>query len=932
MNQNRIANQILQQKIFTLNSTLNYLFNTANMKKLFTYLLISSMVVLSSCTNYDDQFDDLNSQLSTLKSQIDGFSSLSSGLTALQGTVSSLQAAVAALPKTATPATDISGLEAALTALAAEVVAIKTALDGAATSAEVAALQANLTAAQSDLASLLAQNNVYAPVGAVLNVKSQSQLDFATALGDKVTIINGAIDIDQTVSMNATQLATLMGKFMSVTGDVTYTATLTSTTPGEFTKLNGAANVTVSVAAATAINMPVLKQTGNLSITAANATSVSLPELTKATSLGTLSFLKATTFSAPVLAAHNNSLSISIADSGSIDLSSLTYSVKEDGTAATSTAYVLTVKAGTLTAPVFKIGKIVTTKVASVSLPVWEGTSTSTFTDASSVVLPKIKAVGVDLSMVLQTMFPDAVSVHIVGNSSTSTAGATTEVSVTSVASPKLETLILGGTFSGVGLKDDSDLVTLNVDITAEDFLLDNSDVVTAAIDMTAAAASTTGLTSVIIQNNTKLTSITVNEVDDLNTLVISNNSDLVSVSFPELNSATGTGAIATIKDNDFKGTVTYTSAAGAAVEAGSLASTSGLVELGDFLDSVITKRTASVSMKVILDEATEVSALGASTSTTDYALVDLQTAVSTTVGAIGAKKQAKAWTLATDGAGTANIQIGSDWVFVDASGARQDITPSANMALAAAELASSTAVTRAAALGLDLSASVGATVGSITVSFTATNDSATVESNIANAATASATAMTANQYATLTIGTNTVTATNTDTVGGIATSLVNAYNAKYTTASSLYVVTDTASKIVISVAAGSGNRAHNQPVSISTTTASAVAGVPNAILGYVIGATKATTDNKMVGTGIVIRLQNKLDGDTFPTVLLSSTNASLVLTSTLAYATATTADTYAANQWPGQARGIVEPYFVGTGGTTTVTGTTSTVDRTSFL
>ncbi len=87
MNQKRITNQILEQKDFTLNSTLNYLFNISNMKKLFSYLLISSMVVLSSCTNYDDQFDDLNTQINSLKSQIEGFSSLSSGLTSLQGTV-----------------------------------------------------------------------------------------------------------------------------------------------------------------------------------------------------------------------------------------------------------------------------------------------------------------------------------------------------------------------------------------------------------------------------------------------------------------------------------------------------------------------------------------------------------------------------------------------------------------------------------------------------------------------------------------------------------------------------------------------------------------------------------------------------------------------------------------------------------------------------
>ena len=1038
MNQKRITNQILNKRITLLNSTLNYLFNISNMKKLFSYLLISSMVVLSSCTNYDDQFDDLNAQINTLKSQIEGFSSLSSGLTALQGTVSSLQSAVASLPQTATPATDISGLEASVAALqaalsgaatSAEVAALtadlaatqaaldasiaaastpatdisgleatvaelKTALAAASTSAEITALTAelaatevalaaavaanatavagnttdiaalatslealsatiaalqttlgtvstaeevsalatSLAAAQADLDVLLSQSSFYSTAVSITTV---AELEFATSLGDKLNVVNAGVTITQTADMDATALQAVMAKMLTVTGAVVYNSTLTPTTKSSFTNLKSAGSLNINQTGGGNISLPnFTTSTGALVVTGGATTlTVSLPKLVSAGTFA-LTAAKATTFSAPVLAAHDHSLNISIADSGSIDLSKFTYSVTEAGVAATSTAHVLTVNAATLTAPVFKIGRIVSTEVASVSLPVWEGTSNSTFTDATTVVLPKIKALGGDLSMTLQTMFPDAESVHIVGNSSTSTGASpvTTEVSVTSLASPKLETLILGGTFSSVSLTNDSDLVTLTVDITAEDFTLDNSDVVTAAIDMTAAAASSTGKTSVTIQNNTKLTSMTINEVDDLNSLVIKDNSDLVSVSFPELNSATGTGAIATIKDNDFKGTVTFTSAAGAAVEAGSLVSTSGLVELGDFLDSVITKRTAADSMQVLLDEATVVTALGASSDATDYPLVDLQTAVSTTTGAIGAKKEAKAWTLATDGSGTTNISIAGDWVFVNAAGARQDITPSANMALAAAELASSTAVTRAAALGLDLSTSVGATVGSITVSFTATNDSATVESNIANAATVSATAMTANQYATLTIGSNTVTATNTDTVGGIATSLVNAYNAKYTTASSLYVVTDTASTIVISVAAGSGNRAHNTEVSISATTASAVAGVPDAILGYVIGATKATTDNKMLGTDVIIRLQDREAGNTFPTVSIPSTNASLALTSTLDYATATTADGYAGNAWPGDARGIVEPYFVGTGGTTTTTGTTSTVDRTSFL
>ena len=73
---------------------------------------------------------------------------------------------------------------------------------------------------------MLAQNNIYAPTGGVLTVTSQAELDFATALGDKVSIVNGGLHIDQTTTMDATQLATLMGKVVSVTGTVTYTATV----------------------------------------------------------------------------------------------------------------------------------------------------------------------------------------------------------------------------------------------------------------------------------------------------------------------------------------------------------------------------------------------------------------------------------------------------------------------------------------------------------------------------------------------------------------------------------------------------------------------------------------------------------------------------------------------------------------------------------
>ena len=555
MNQKRIANQILEQKNYILNSTLNYLFNISNMKKLFSYLLISSMVVLSSCTNYDDQFDDLNTQINTLKSQIEGFSSLSSGLTALQGTVASLQTAIANIP--VTPATDVSGLataanlaalDTALTALATEVDALTAALANAATSAEVAALQANLTTAQADLASLLAQNNVYAPVGGTLNIKSQSQLDFAKALGDKITIINGSIDIDQTTTMSATDLSTLMGKVMSVTNDVTYTATATSTTPGEFTKLNGAANVTVSVAAATAVNMPALKQTGNLSITAAKATSVSLPLLNKVTSLGTLSFPDATSFSMPSLVSYDSAITITIDNAGSVDLSAFTNATTVAGLDDT-TPEALTINAATLTAPVYAAGVITANRLTSVDLPKWKYAAGSSFDRAATVVLPSVdpgKATS-SFSIAIQDVFDAATSVHIIAAANSHTGVLASEhVNVTST-STKLETLILGGTYTTINISG-SDVTSLTFDGTAHSVTVNSTDIETLNLPYTSAAKGVFAVTS-----NTKLTSVTADKIDGLSSFSLTGNADLTDISFAALKAAGATGATVAISGNDLK-------------------------------------------------------------------------------------------------------------------------------------------------------------------------------------------------------------------------------------------------------------------------------------------------------------------------------------------------------------------------------------------
>lgn len=74
------------------------------MKKSLLSLLAIALAAVG-CQNYDDQFDDLNSQIAALSSQVAGLAQVQSDLASLAGTVSSLQSTVAST------ATAIEGLD-----------------------------------------------------------------------------------------------------------------------------------------------------------------------------------------------------------------------------------------------------------------------------------------------------------------------------------------------------------------------------------------------------------------------------------------------------------------------------------------------------------------------------------------------------------------------------------------------------------------------------------------------------------------------------------------------------------------------------------------------------------------------------------------------------------------------------------------------------
>ena len=1013
------------------------------------------MVVLSSCTNYDDQFDDLNTQINSLKSQIEGFNSLSSGLTSLQGTVAALQTAVNALPKTATPATDISGLEASVAALqaalsgaatsaevaalTADLAATQTALDAsiaanatataaaqtaleaalataqatnttatdaitatlaeleadlaaAATAAEVAAistsiaanqaalvlaigenataaadnateiealatslaeltktiaaiqaslltvstaeevanLAADLEAAQVDLDVLIAQSSFYT---GNLSITSVSELAFANSLGNKVNIIQGSLTITQNEDMDVTTLTAVMSKFRTVTLGVTYTSTSSATTQVPFANLISAGGLTISQAGD--ISLPKLTTVnGDLSITGQDGLNddftktVSLPLLTSVTKAvapaATMTFgsiSKATTFSMPSMVEFDGPISISIANTGStVDISKFKNDTDLSTGLADAAPDALIVNAATLTAPVYVEGQITGTKVVNVSLPLWEGSATSRFVDADTVVLPSIKANSQGEDYVLNTMFPNANSIHIVGNTRTTTAATpdTYEITVTATSQDEVDSLILTGTFEDVTLSGNTDLRSLTFDAKAENFELNNSDLVTADITVDSAAANKDALTSVKITNNLDLESIIVNKANNLNNFQVNGNIKLANASFPDLDTSVKSATVGVkvdISNNDFSATKTESIVAAKSVY--KVTSTSkGVQDLKKFLSSAITNRDKTVALVAKIDKLTPVDKLGAVGTPANTFIVNLKDAVVTTPGS-AALTEIRAWTVPNNGTGTLQILVGSDAIFRNSSNVATPIALSSNMTLAMNEL--KTGASRASDLGLVLSAQVGANVADIEVEFYLTNDSATTE--YAGSGAASNTTIDLGDVITFKIGSQEVTTTvlagdvataNQSSTEGIAAAIKRAWEAKYDTGvqSTLYTIDHanaTDHKITIGVNSLTGNRAHGDDITFSVANDTGVYSGTVPVVGYTIG-TKVTTDNELLGTDVILTLENADGAVAFPGPItfsgtLSGTTGVMTTTDNHTAALATNGATK--KLYPTEARGI---------------------------
>jgi hypothetical protein len=606
-----------------------------------------------------------------LKTQIDGFTAVSSGVTALQGTVTSLQAAVAALPKSATPATDITGLQTALTSLAATVAELKTSLGTAATAADVAALAASLTKVQTDLSDLLASNNFYTPTGA-FEIKTVAQLTFAENLGSKIGIINGSVEVTQISAMDAARLAAVLAKITSITGSLTYNATGTSVVPtAGFTTLSGVLDLTVDTDGA--ISFPKLASAAKIWLkNNAKSTSVSFPALATLTDLGgaaagdnTLSLTAATSFNMGLLTRYAaTALSITI-KSGLVNLDALQIFAEN---AITKQVTKLTINGATeISVDALTEGEIDADSVLVVDFPVWKGNTGSIFNTATTVVLPKIEATASANTYNVQTMFPIASSVHIIGAAKALSTVATGTISVNVTSQTSIKTLILDGALDVVSVTGTSALNSVTHTGTAKDVTYTG----TAVVDMVLAYTSaTTGATNAAALNgglnvslNLSLVSLTANSVDDITDLTIKNNVKLTTLSFTALNSVgTATAAYVDIQTN--KLAIEKIQLASEANALPVVAKTINSVALGPLKAYVVAAKAKigtagyviikadSVASKLKADGTTD------TVATADQTISNFEVAANRTSNSVGGTAQVKEFYVTNNSSNTYSISV----------------------------------------------------------------------------------------------------------------------------------------------------------------------------------------------------------------------------------------------------------------------------------
>ena len=197
---------------------------------------MAGALLVVGCQNYDDQFDALEAQINAVTAAVAGLSQVQNDLQSLAGTVASIQSSIDSSVQTAL-ASGLSDIDAAIETLNA-------AAESAANNSDIASINEGLTEVQSDLDTLLASSAVF--TGDV-TINSVATLDIFHGMGDAIAIVNGTVDINATADMDATKLQETIEQVLTTVKDFKYVAT--SSVPAmTFNNLTGTATLTLKQA------------------------------------------------------------------------------------------------------------------------------------------------------------------------------------------------------------------------------------------------------------------------------------------------------------------------------------------------------------------------------------------------------------------------------------------------------------------------------------------------------------------------------------------------------------------------------------------------------------------------------------------------------------------------------------------------------------
>ena len=183
------------------------------MKKI---LLLGLAFSLFNCANYDDEFNDLNTQIQALNQRVNEISSLVSQISVLSSTTSAISAS---LDLVALTNQSLQGEIALLKQQLAEVLSDLTDLTNSLsdTNTDLESVSTELANLQSTVETILSSGNIYSQD---LIISSASELEAAKTLGGKLAVINGNVTIDASNLDDEDSLSTVTSIIRIVTGNL----------------------------------------------------------------------------------------------------------------------------------------------------------------------------------------------------------------------------------------------------------------------------------------------------------------------------------------------------------------------------------------------------------------------------------------------------------------------------------------------------------------------------------------------------------------------------------------------------------------------------------------------------------------------------------------------------------------------------------------